>query len=156
MLQHFGHLMWRTDIRKAPDTGKDWMQEEKGMTRDKMVGWHHWLNGHEFEQALGDGAGQGSLVCCSPWGCKELDRTEWLNNNKCVVTAEWEMKKSYGLSRRAQEWTHAQTHIYKELKIYNWLHNLWKFQYMLTISSSLLFCSQITKFNISPNAFLWY
>ena len=45
-----------------------------------MVGWHHQLNGHEFEQTQGDGEGQGSLVCCSPWGCKELDTTEWLNN----------------------------------------------------------------------------
>ena len=52
---------------------------EKGMTEDKMVGWHHQFNGHEFEQALGVGAGQGSLVCYSPWGCKELDMTERLN-----------------------------------------------------------------------------
>ena len=49
------------------------------MTEDEMVGWHHQLNGHEFEQALGDGEGQGSLVCCSPWGCKESDTTEQLN-----------------------------------------------------------------------------
>ena len=52
------------------------MQEEKGMTEDKMAGWHHRLNGHKFEQALRDGEGQGSLVCCSPWGCKELDMTK--------------------------------------------------------------------------------
>ena len=51
----------------------------KGMTEDEMVGWHHQLNGHEFEQAPGDGEGQGSLVCCSPWGRKELDTTEQLN-----------------------------------------------------------------------------
>ena len=55
----------------------------EGMRRrgqqDEMVGWHDRLNGHEFEQALGDGDGQGSLVCCSPWGCKKLDVTEWLN-----------------------------------------------------------------------------
>ena len=50
------------------------------MTEDEMVGGHHQLNGHEFEQALGDGEGQGSLACCSPWGCKELDTTERLNN----------------------------------------------------------------------------
>ena len=49
------------------------------MTEDKMVGWHHQLNGHEFEQTLGDSEGQGSLACCSPWGCKELDTTEQLN-----------------------------------------------------------------------------
>ena len=67
-------------IRKDPDVGKDWRQE-KGMTKDVMVGWHHWLNGHEFEQALGDDKGQGNLVCCIPRGHKESDTTEWLNNN---------------------------------------------------------------------------
>ena len=62
-------------IGKYPDSGKDSGQEEKGMTEDEMVGWHHRLNGHEFEQALGDCEGQGSLVCCSPWGHKESDMT---------------------------------------------------------------------------------
>ena len=65
-------------IGKDPDTEKDWRQEEKGMTEDEMVGWHHWLDGHEFEQALVIGDGQGSLACCSPWGCKELDMIKWL------------------------------------------------------------------------------
>ena len=65
-----------------PDAGKLWRQEEKGTTEDKMVGWHHWLNGHEFEQTPGDSEGQGSLVCCSPWDCKELNMTEQLNKNK--------------------------------------------------------------------------
>ena len=51
------------------------------MTEDEMVGWHHQLNGREFEQALGDGEGQGNLACCSPWGCKELEMTERLNND---------------------------------------------------------------------------
>ena len=68
-------------IGRDPDIGKDWGQEEKGATKDEMVGWHHWLNGHEFEQALGDGEGQGGLACCSPWGHKESDTTEWLSNN---------------------------------------------------------------------------
>ena len=62
-LQYFGHL-----IGKNPDAGKDPRQEEKGVTEDEMVGWHHWFNGHEFKQAPGDGKGQGSLACCSPWG----------------------------------------------------------------------------------------
>ena len=66
-------------IWKDPDAGKDWRQEEKGMTADEMVGWHHWLDEHEFEQASGVGDGQGSLACCSPWGRKDLDMTEWLN-----------------------------------------------------------------------------
>ena len=62
-------------IRKDPDGRKDWRQEEKGATEDEMTGWHHWLNGHEFEQALGDGEGQGSLACCSPWGHKGSNMT---------------------------------------------------------------------------------
>ena len=65
-------------IGKDPDTGKDGRQEEKGRLKG-MVGWHHRLNGHEFEQTLWVGDGQGSLACCSPWGCKELDMTEQLN-----------------------------------------------------------------------------
>ena len=67
---------------KYPDAGKDRRQEEKGMTEDEMVGWQHHLHGHEFVQALGVGDGQGGLMCCSPWGCKELDTTVRLNNNK--------------------------------------------------------------------------
>ena len=63
-------------IGKDPDAGKDWRLEEKGMTEGEMVGWHHQLNGHEFEQAPGEGEGQGSLVCCSPWGHKESDTFE--------------------------------------------------------------------------------
>ena len=65
-------------IGKDLDAGRDWRQEEKGMTEDEMVGWHHWLDGHEFEQAPGLGDGQRRLVCCSPWG-PESDMTEWLN-----------------------------------------------------------------------------
>ena len=75
-LQYFGQpdaKSWL--IGKDPDARKDWGQEEKEATEDKMVGWHHRLNGHEFEKTLGDSEGQGSLVCCSPWGHKESDTT---------------------------------------------------------------------------------
>ena len=65
-------------ICKDPDAGKDWREEEKGTTEDEMVGWHHCLNWHGFEQAPGVGNGQGSLGCCSPWGHKESDVTKWL------------------------------------------------------------------------------
>ena len=81
-LQYFGYLMWRTN---SLDAGKDWRQEEKGTTEDEMVGWHHWLNGPESKQALGDDEGQGSLVCCSPWGHKESATTERLNKNKVWI-----------------------------------------------------------------------
>ena len=65
---------------KDPDARKDWRQEEKGTAEDEMVERHHRLHGHEFDQALGGGEGQGSLACCSPWGHKELDTTEGMNN----------------------------------------------------------------------------
>ena len=66
-------------IGKDSDAGKDWGQEEKGTTEDEMVGWHHQLNEHEFEQVPGVADGQGSLVCCCPWVRKESDTIEWLN-----------------------------------------------------------------------------
>ena len=77
-------ILWPPDLKsqligKDPDARKDWRHKEKGATGDEMVGWHHLLNGHEFEQAPGVDEGQGSLACCSPWGCKELDTTERLN-----------------------------------------------------------------------------
>ena len=77
-------ILWPLDaknwlIGKHPDAGKDWRWEEKGMTENEMIGWYHQLDGHEFEQALGVGNGKGSLACCSPWGHKESDMTEWLN-----------------------------------------------------------------------------
>ena len=76
-------ILWPPDAKswliwKDPDVGKDWRQEEKGTTEDKMVGWHHRLNGHEFGWVPGVGDGQGGLACYSPWGLKESDTTEWL------------------------------------------------------------------------------
>ena len=73
-------VLWSPDAKrwllgKDPDAGKDWGQEEKGTVENEMVGWHHWLNRHEFEQTLGDGEGQRSLVCYTPWGRKEWDTT---------------------------------------------------------------------------------
>ena len=79
-LQYFGHLMRRVDsLEKTLMLGGIWGQEEKGMTEDEMAGWHHQLNGHEFEWTPRVGDGQGSLVCCNSWGLKESDMTELLN-----------------------------------------------------------------------------
>ena len=77
-------VLWPPDVKnwltgKDPDAGKDWREEEKGMSEGEMVELHHRLDGHEFEQAPGVGDGQGSLMCCSPWGRKESDMTERLN-----------------------------------------------------------------------------
>ena len=79
-------ILWPPDARswlieKDTDSGKHRRQEEKGMTEDEMDGWHHQLNGHEFEQAPGDGEENGSLACCTPWFGKELDTAERLNNS---------------------------------------------------------------------------
>ena len=93
-LQNFGHLMRRIDSlkNKYPDAGKDWRQEEKGMTEDEMVGWHHWLNGSLMSKLWEQVMGRRSLTCCSPWGRKELHMTGQLNwtdnwqNHKNLIT----------------------------------------------------------------------
>ena len=92
-------ILWPPDVKnwliwKDPDAGKDWRQEEKGMTEDEMIGWHHRLYGHEFEQVLEVGNGQGSLECCRQWSCKELDTPQWLiwtelNAHKVVLDPCW-------------------------------------------------------------------
>ena len=79
-------ILWPPDVKsqligKDSDAGKDWGQEN-GATEDQMVGWHHLLNGREFEHTPGDRERQGSLVCCSPWGCKESDTSWRLNDNR--------------------------------------------------------------------------
>ena len=79
----FKKILWEYS---CPDAGKDGRQEEKGVTEDKMVEWHHQMDGHDFDQGLGVGDGQGSLACCSPWGHKKSDTTELLNNNSLNFT----------------------------------------------------------------------
>ena len=78
-LQYSGHLMKRVDSLEKTLMLRDWGQEEKGTTEDEMAGWYHQLDGHEFEQTLGIGDGQGGLACCDSWGHKESDMTERLN-----------------------------------------------------------------------------
>ena len=92
--------LWPPDVKslligKDPDAGKDWGQEKTKMTEGEMVGWHHWLNAHEFEQALGDGKGQGGLACCSPSGHSQTDTTKLLNNHKYTLpTSSQILRKS--------------------------------------------------------------
>ena len=93
--------IWPLDMKswligEDPDSGNDWRQEEKGTTEDEMVGWLHQLSGHEFEQAPAVGDGQGSLVCCSPWGRKQLDTTEWPNwiSSKPISHLGWHITLS--------------------------------------------------------------
>ena len=111
-------ILWSPDSKswltaKDPDAGKDWRQEEKGMTEDEMVGWHHWLNGHEFEQAPGDGEGQGTLVCCSPGVSKSQTRlSDWTATTINLI--------GYRIIIRGSG------HQHKLLKSLNYLH-LWNF-----------------------------
>ena len=87
-------ILWPPDLKnrltgKDPDAGKNWRLEEKGTAEDEMVGWYHHLNENEFEQAPRVGDGQGSLVCCGTWGCKESDTTEWLNWTDILKAPYW-------------------------------------------------------------------
>ena len=91
-------VLWPSDaknwlIGKDPDAGKDWQQEEKGTTEEEMIGWHHWLDGHEFEQVLGVGDRQGDLACCSPWSHKESDTSEQIN----WTEQQWESQFNFTL-----------------------------------------------------------
>ena len=95
-------ILWPPDSKsrltgKDPDARKDWGQEKKGTTEDEMVGWHPWLDGHEFEQALGDTKGQGSLICCSPWGHKGPDTTRRPKNNNTYIHGNSENSVNLGI-----------------------------------------------------------
>ena len=114
-------ILWPPDAKswviwKDPDAGKDWGQEEKGMTEDEMVGWHLRLDGHEFEQTSWVGDGQGGLACCRPWDCKELDMTEQLNWTEQNMDQIWKIMQS--------EKKHTKVHIlydsYIVWKVQNW------------------------------------
>ena len=97
-LQYFGCLIQRADwlIGKDPDGGKDWGQEENGATEDEMVGWHYWVNGHEFEQTLGNGKGRGRLVCCSPWGPKNRTQlSDWTTTANFISKDHQELQEKF-------------------------------------------------------------
>ena len=120
-------MLWTSDvksqlIRKDPDAGKDWGQE-KGATEDEMVWWHHRLNAHEFEQAPGVGDGQGSLVCCGSWGCKELATTERVNNNNKKTR---EKKNSCNIAREGGEKSKLTKHEPQGLQECKWLSRIRK------------------------------
>ena len=87
-------VFWRPDVKnwfiwKDPYAWKDWRWKEKGMTEDETIGWHHWINGHEFELTPGVGDGQGGLACCDSWGRKESDTTERLNWLNWMIPTVW-------------------------------------------------------------------
>ena len=106
-------ILWQPDVKnwliwKDPDAWKDWRWEGKGTTEDEMVGWHHWLSGHESEKTLGDSKGQGSLVCCSTWGHKKSDTTERLNWTE--LNWEGKMDVKWGKQGCTGTWQDEETH----------------------------------------------
>ena len=133
--------LWSTDMKnsllgKAPDAGKDWRQEKKGTTEDKMIEWHYQLDGHEFEQAPGDGDRQGSLAYCIPWRCKQSDTTEQLNWTEKVNLRSW-----WRLLRqpRINPWlrfTNVSWDCHQKKYLTNWSRELWKLRF------PRLFCSK--------------
>ena len=137
-------ILWPPDAKswitgKDPDAGKDWRQEERGMTEDEMVGWHHQLNRREFEQTLGDGEGQGSLACCSLWGHKESDTTEWLNT---TTTKRWlRGTSSARFLRKVQNWDFCGTYMLVTSLNTNNGWGLWGWVYDFWFDSAMLhFC----------------
>ena len=123
-LQYLEHLMRRTDtLEKDPDAGKDWRQEERGKTEDDMVGCHPWLDGHEFEQAPVVGDRQGSLACCSPWGHKDSDMTEWL---------KW-------TDSQCQDWESLALQVQKRMGLSAWANKEWSWRHIISRSKVSLF-----------------
>ena len=119
-------ILWPPDAKKwliwkDPDAGKNWKQEVKGMTEDEMVEWHHQPDGHEFEQAPGVGDGQGSLVCCCPWGHKESYTTERLNWVPCPESCREVMAVSGLESQLLDCWSNKKCESWAELSSHNWL-----------------------------------
>ena len=136
-LQYFGHPMQRTDsLQKTLMLGKIEGRRRRGR-EDEMVGWHHWLNGHEFEQTPEDSEGEGSLVHFSPSGCKELDTAELLNWTECSFSSiKLTSNRMTGVSIRKENWGHMDTHSGRQCEDRQWLewrahmprknHVLWK------------------------------
>ena len=165
-------IVWPCDAKswptgKDPDAGKDWGQGEKGLTEDKMVGWHHRLNQHESEQTLGESEGQGSLACCSPWGHIESNMTEQLNSmltSQLMLTAinVWFLTKEIHSLRRLplasqDHLLHQSPHTCKamnlEFKSVNgsWLLSL---GFNLTLTLALWQSQDHTSLTIAPLDFL--
>ena len=138
-LQYFGYLMRKANsLEKTLMLGKT-EGRGRGATEDEMVGWHHWFNGHELGQTLGDGEGQGSLVCCSPWGCKELNMTWWLNskyNKFYSISYSWTTITMHmtlvwqNISMICKTWA-IQLSSYS-LKSWSWLKGRWAMWFFLT------------------------
>ena len=124
----FDQIFWPPDaknwlIGKDPDAGKDWRQREKGTTEDEMVGCLHWLDRQEFEQTPGVGDGQGGLVCCSPWGCKESETTErlnWTELNGNILTLHGPVKLTHKINHQCHIASKWQSSVSQQWWIVSW------------------------------------
>ena len=104
-LQYFGHLKWRANsLEKTLMLGKTDGRRRKGMAEDEMVGWHHQLSGHEFEQTLRDSEGQESLACFIPWGCNKLNTSEWLSRADLQARKERDSEATLFVKCSACNW----------------------------------------------------
>ena len=121
-------------IWEDPDAGKDWRQDEKGMTDDEMVGWHHWLNGHGFGWTPGVGDGKGGLACCSSWGCKELDTTEQLN----LTELNWGVGRirEKAITGGEAKWSQTDT---------KWMFGGWCWDVLVLVTLQYQSCMQVTQ-----------
>ena len=144
-------------IGKDPDAGRDWGQEEKGTTEDEMAGWHHWLDGHEFEWTPGVGDGQGGLACWDSWGLKESDMTEWLTELDKQAANHW-IKKTLWSSRHGLElmWIMLSINLlycYSSTGLYFWyiqgIENIrhWMYFYFQIVWKKFLCLNNDKKFN---------
>ena len=151
-------------IGKDSDAGRDWGQEEKGTTEDEMAGWHHWLNGREFEWTPGDGDEQGGLACCDSWDCKESDMTKrlnWteLNDFLSWLTLKWILKfpLTYFLpSIYLKHCISTLVNVYKEYIVYFTTKmglNFYEY-FILYIFSVSIFCRFWNEFSLLHSKFL--
>ena len=168
-------ILWPPDAKnwltgKDPDAREDWRQEEKGMTGDEMVGWHHWLDEYEFEQAPGVGDGQGSLACCSPWSHKEWDTTEQLKwteqslQHRIIRRGKWVYPFKVSLSKEAlkcqfsplEERRGGLEQLLKGLNVYHWYDNLCRRHLFMCSAETVLWPLHVLGHSaLTSHLFVW-
>ena len=139
-------ILWPPDVKswligKDPDAGKDWGQEEKWTTEDRMVGWHHQHNGHRFGWTLGVDGGQGGLACCGSWGHKKSDTTEWLNwteLSKCSEHKVCDWVCVWHFERNIKEVENMTLTSWVSFIHFRWLYLALRTQYHATYETTIL------------------
>ena len=150
--------LWPPDAKswliwKDPNAGNDWRQKEKRVTEYKMAGQHHWVNGHELGQTPGDSEGQGSLVCCSPWGHEDSDTTRWLNNKIVFLSGNCPQSKGTAYTKVTPIWKLINVGIKKSVPLVSIL-NIFEFQFLLHKYFAEVLFSMESQFNLFLNRIL--